>query len=375
LFIKLKILLIRIILRVLQITNDMKNFEHYKSLEPYSLNKKEKRKFFDKEICNLTIHHYKNSPQYKKIFDTFGYQINDINLEKIPFLPTKLFKQHDLLSVKKEKVLKTLISSGTSSSYPSKIHLDKENAYNQVKVLNKIMSSILGNHRLPMLIIDQNPKILDKSIFNARATAIYGFSIFGKNQTYLLNEKNEIDYNILNAFLDKFSNANFFIFGFTFQIYQNLIKKISNKFLKHDFKNGILLHGGGWKKMEKIKVSNELFKEKLQSKFKLINIYNYYGLVEQTGSIFLECQKCSCFVTTIFSDIIIRDKNFNILRDGERGLIQLFSLLPKSYPGHSILTEDIGEIVNNDCACRDKGKRFKVYGRAKESEIRGCSDT
>ena len=150
---------------------------------------------------------------------------------------------------------------------------------------------------------------------------------------------------------------------------------MSNKFLKHDFRNGILLHGGGWKKMEKIKVSNKLFKEKLKSKFKLINIYNYYGLVEQTGSIFLECQKCSCFVTTIFSDIIIRDKNFNILKDGEKGLIQLFSLLPKSYPGHSILTEDIGEIVNNDCDCRNKGKRFKIHGRAKESEIRGCSDT
>ena len=167
----------------------MKNFENYQSLEPYSLSKKEKRDFFNREICSLTIHHYKNSVQYKKIFDAFGYKIKDINLEKIPFLPTKLFKHHDLLSVKKEKVLKTLISSGTSGSYPSKIHLDKENAYNQVKVLNKIMSSILGNHRLPMLIIDQNPQMLDKSIFNARAAAIYGFSIFGKNQSYLINEK------------------------------------------------------------------------------------------------------------------------------------------------------------------------------------------
>ena len=51
------------------------------------------------------------------------------------------------------------------------------------------------------------------------------------------------------------------------------------------------------------------------------------------------------------------------------------SLLPKSYPGHSILTEDIGEIVkDNNCDCSSKGKRFLVHGRTIQSETRGCSD-
>ena len=127
--------------------------------------------------------------------------------------------------------------------------------------------------------------------------------------------------------------------------------------------------------MEKAKISNEIFKQKLFNKIKLKNIYNYYGLVEQTGSIFVECKKCSCFVTSIFSDVLIRDKNFNIAEDGKKGFIQLFSLLPKSYPGHSILTEDIGEIVKDKkCDCSLKGKRFLVHGRVKESEVRGCSD-
>ena len=67
--------------------------------------------------------------------------------------------------------------------------------------LNKIMSTILGGQRLPMLIIDQNPIIKDRSTFNARATAIYGFSIFGKNHTYLLNDQGKINYNLLNVFL------------------------------------------------------------------------------------------------------------------------------------------------------------------------------
>ena len=81
-------------------------------------------------------------------------------------------------------------------------------------------------------------------------------------------------------------------------------------------------------------------------------------------------------VTSIYSEILIRDKHFNIARNNNTGLIQLFSLLPISYPGHSILTEDIGEIVDDDnCECSSQGTRFLVHGRAKQSEIRGCSDT
>ena len=123
-----------------------------------------------------------------------------------------------------------------------------------------------------MLIIDQNPKIINRSVFNARAAAIYGFSIFGKNQIYLLNNRNEIDYNLLNDFLKKFGKKTFFIFGFTSVVFENLIKKLSTKLLKYNFKNGVLLHGGGWKKMEKIKISNKVFKQKMLDKIKLENI-------------------------------------------------------------------------------------------------------
>ena len=43
---------------------------------------------------------------------------------------------------------------------------------------------------------------------------------------------------------------------------------------------------------------------------------------------------------------LIRDKNFNILEKNQKGLVQLISLLPTSYPGHNILTEDVGEIID-----------------------------
>ena len=53
------------------------------------------------------------------------------------------------------------------------------------------------------------------------------------------------------------------------------------------------------------------------------------------------------------------------------------STVPTSYPGNIILTEDLAEYANkNKCKkCKEyKGKRFKIHGRAENSEIRGCAN-
>jgi len=122
-------------------------------------------------------------------------------------------------------------------------------------------------------------------------------------------------------------------------------------------------------------MSRNKFNLNLNIKLGIQNIRNYYGLVEQIGSIFFEC-KCGYFVASNYSDIIIRDENLNICKKGEKGLVQLLSLLPTSYPGHSILTEDIGEIINDDnCKCYGYGTRFIIHGRLKNAELRGCSNT
>ena len=56
-------------------------------------------------------------------------------------------------------------------------------------------------------------------------------------------------------------------------------------------------------------------------------------------------------------------------------MIQLLSVLPTSYPGHNILTEDVGIIMGEDtCACGKKGKYFRIYDRLKKAEVRGCGD-
>ena len=355
----------------------MNKIENILELNPYSYKYFEKKKIFNTKILELTNIHQQKCKLYSKILKSLKFDKKKIkNYWEIPFLPVKIFKEFDMKSIKDQDIFKTLRSSGTSGSEPSKIYLDKLNATNQSKVLAKIVTNILGKDRLPMLIIDKNPVLSDRKMYNASLAAIYGFSVFGKNHTYLLDENNEIENEILNNFLKQFNKSNFLVFGFTNKIFENLIVNLEIRKVLYNFSNATLLHGGGWKKLEKKKMDNKKFKYELFKKMKLKKIYNYYGLVEQTGSIFMESDSCGYFHTSNFSDLIIRDQNFNIVKNKTKGLIQLISLLPTSYPGHSILTEDVGEIIGqDDCKCGRAGKYFLVHGRTKQAEVRGCSDT
>ena len=194
----------------------MNKLEDLFTKNPYSMDKSKKQIFFKNFQKKLILYHYKNSQNYKKILNFLKFNAKKTyDLKDMPFLPVRLFKNFDLLSVDKKKVIKTLNSSGTTGNKTSKIYLDSYNSLNQVKTLQKIMHHLIGNERLPMLIVDQDVKKINRSNFNARIAAINGFSIFGKNYTYLLDANGEINYELLNTFLKKYGNKKFLIFGFT----------------------------------------------------------------------------------------------------------------------------------------------------------------
>ena len=90
----------------------------------------------------------------------------------------------------------------------------------------------------------------------------------------------------------------------------------------------------------------------------------------------MECEE-GYLHTPDFADVIVRDtETLGVAEDGHVGLLQVLSLVPKSYPGHSLITEDLGAVYGTDtCRCGRKGKYFKVFGRVPKAEARGCSDT
>ena len=78
-----------------------------------------------------------------------------------------------------------------------------------------------------------------------------------------------------------------------------------------------------------------------------------------------------------YSEVIVRNPISLLPSDvGHEGVVQVISILPMSYPGHSILTEDLGTVMGrDDCKCGRIGQYFVISGRIKDAEVRGCSDT
>lgn len=353
------------------------NFKDYIELEQFSLGKEEKNKHFFKLLNELNQHHLSNSEDYKKTSEIYFHKNGNVNsTEDMPFLPVSVFKNKLLASVSQEDIYKILKSSGTTGSVPSQIVLDKETAALQTFTLSKILSHILGKSRLPMIIVDSKSVLKNRKSFTARGAGILGLSVFGKKHLYTLDGDFSLLKDELREFAKKYNGERILIFGFTFMVWQYLAT--ADLDFEIDLSNATLIHSGGWKKLQSMAVDNPTFKKTLQDKFKIKpeNIYNFYGMVEQVGSVFLENSDGYLHCPN-FSEVIIRDpKDFSVLPHGKEGLIQVVSILPKSYPGHSLLTEDVGVIMGEDDASNGwKGKYFKILGRTKKAEIRGCSDT
>ena len=349
------------------------------AIEPYSLDKEAKHRMLNERLWELTRRHYETSAEYRRMLDATGLDIDSLpDYEHLPFLPVRLFKEFELRSVPQEEVVKTMTSSGTTGQQKSKIFLDRTTSAYQTKCLTKIVSDYLGTKRVPMLILDTSAVVKDRRMFSARGAGILGFSMFGSKRQYALNEEMELDIDGMKAFLEEHQGETIFMFGFTFMIWQHFYKKLRESGYHPDLSKGVLIHGGGWKKLVSEQVSPSEFKQALYDVcgIETGNVHDYYGMVEQTGTIYMECE-CGHLHTSAFSDVVIRrPRDFSIANVGEKGLIEVVSVLPESYPGHVLLTEDEGYIEGeDDCPCGRKGKYFKILGRIKNAEIRGCSDT
>ena len=352
-------------------------YEEVLALSPFGVARAEKQELLRAGLLRLTEHHRARCAPYARMMETIGFSTADVHsVENVPFLPVRLFKELELRSVAEEDVFKTMTSSGTTGQQVSKIFLDRATATNQQKTLVRIVSDRTGKSRMPMLIIDCPSVIQNRAMFSARGAGILGFSIFGRKKLYALNDAMELQVDAIRAFLCEHVGERILLFGFTFMVWQHFYKALKSAGEHLDLSNAILIHGGGWKKLVAEAVEPAVFRAALREVCGDMEVADYYGMVEQTGCIYLECEEGHLHAST-YSDVIVRRSlDFSPASVGERGILEVVSLLPESYPGHALLTEDEGVVLGeDDCPCGRKGKYFKVLGRLKHAELRGCSDT
>ena len=336
----------------------------------YSIPASEKEALLTAAFNELTAHHYDHCPPYARILDGYwGQRRVAAQLADIPYLPVSLFKLRRLLSVDEEDVRVTLTSSGTTGQAVSQILVDRESSMLQQKALANSLMHVLGPKRLPMLVIDTDAVFKDPRMMSARGAGVLGQMRFGRDHAFALRP----DVAAVRAFLEKHGEAPFFMFGFTFMVWANFYEKFRD--LGLNLSNGVLIHSGGWKKMAEKAVDNQVFRASLKEAFGLTRVHNFYGMVEQIGSIFLEGTDGLLYPPN-FADVIIRNpETWEVAPVGEPGVVQVLSLLPRSYPGHSLLTEDMGVIEAIDRGQDGwMGKGLRILGRVAKAELRGCSD-
>ncbi|WP_433211729.1 acyl-protein synthetase [Dactylosporangium sp. CS-047395] len=325
-------------------------------------------------LIELTERHRARGAAYANILAATGHPVGRVyrDTAELPWLPVRLFKTRELKSIPDEAVFKVLTSSGTTGDV-SRIYLDKEAAAAQTRMLGATIQTVLGPRRLPMLVVDTKSIIKDRRSFSARGAGVLGMVTFGRDHVWALDDEGRPSLSAVRSFLDAHGDRPFLVFGFTFMIWLYLYELAREH--KLDLSNGILIHSGGWKKLADRRVGNAEFRRAFRTGTGLTRIHNFYGMVEQIGVVYLEGPDGDSLYCPDFADVVIRDPDtWEPLPPGQPGLVEVVSTLPESYPGHVLLTEDLGVVHGVDDGAWP-GKRFSILGRLPRAEARGCSDT
>lgn len=344
-------------------------------LDVYATKQARKQALLLDRLNALTELHYHACAEYRQIIDAFDWPRRAETYADLPYLAVRLFKHRLLRSVPAEAVFKTLSSSGTTGSM-SRIALDRETSALQSKVLVKIMQTFIGKQRLPMLLVEQPTLIQNRADFSARGAGALGLSFLGRDHHYALDANMQPDWPVIETFCERYADQEVLIFGFTFMVWQFLLQPLQQRGIRLPLSKGLLFHSGGWKKLQHLAIDNAAFNRVCGERLGLDKVHNFYGMAEQTGSIFVSCEH-NHLHAPIMADVVIRDtQTLELLEHGQTGLVQVLSALPQSYPGHSLLTEDLGTCLGeDDCPCGRSGRYFIIHGRTATAEARGCSDT
>lgn len=331
------------------------------------------------------IFHYDNNMMYQQFCKRKNFNPHHAisSLTDIPPVSVAVFKQlgFKLGSVPKEDLTLTLQSSATSG-IPSTVLIDKITARRQGKAMVKVVSHFIGNKRKPFLIMDIDPRSAYRKLLGARFAAVTGYLKFASKVGYFLKaNENNVSYfdvdSIKQYLADLPKDEPVVVFGFTYILYQNVLSALKAVDVKLQLPTGSkIIHIGGWKKLESQKIGREKFNGQLAERFGIepTDVIDIYGFTEQMGLNYPDC-KCGWKHTSTYSRVIVRDTvTREVLPAGKEGLLEFITPVPHSYPGNVVLTDDIGIIDDTPCSDELIGTRFRIVGRLKKAEVRGCGD-
>jgi hypothetical protein len=300
----------------------------------------------------------------------------------LPYLPVGVFKTDPPLAlVPPDRIVRTLVSSATTGQSPSRVVLDTETSRRMIRGVTSILRDFIGPTRRPYLVIDTPESLAGGAQLGARGAAIQALQAFATDIVCCLKSddsgKPVIDEPKLFAFAQRVGNGDALAYGFTYVIWQQLVLPLRAKGITLRMPNVRLLHSGGWKRLQDQAVPREAYAAEVASLFgcPAAQIVDFYGMVENVGIIYPDCAHGNKHVPA-FAEVIVRDPlTLEPVQVGEQGLVQVCSPLATSFPGFTVLTDDIAEIIHYDgCPCGRRGTCFRFVKRVPNAEIRGCGN-
>jgi hypothetical protein len=323
------------------------------------------------------------NPQFRRYVEAWPIDYRTAeHISDLPFLPVGIFKADPPLAlVPPDNVIRTLTSSATTGQTPSRVVLDASTSKRMIKGVTIIIRDFIGPMRRPYLVIDAADSFAGDVQLGARGAAIQGLRSFATEMVCCLEKDRagnmNVDETALFEFAERWRNTEVLVYGFTYIVWQHFVVPMHAKGINLRMPYVRLLHSGGWKRLQDQAVTRETFASGVAAVFGCVEarVLDFYGMVENVGIIYPDCEQGNKHVPA-FAEIIVRNPLTLVpVEVGQQGLVQVCSALPTSFPGFTVLTEDIAEIVHYDgCACGRRGTCFRFIKRVPNAEIRGCGN-
>jgi len=318
--------------------------------------------------CIETFHYqYENVEIYKNFVDNLSIIPSKVtDIEKIPFLPIEMFKNHKII----DKNLSTNMyfqSSGTTQTNLSKHWISDENIYQESII--KSFEKFIGNPK-DFVFLGLLPSYLERQNSSLIYMVNYLMKLSNNEEnSYFLYEHEELLKKI--HFLEKL-HKKYILFGISFALldFLDTLKKLN--ILNFKISNGIIIETGGMKGRKSEITKDELLSE-LKEGFGTNKIYSEYSMTEllsQAYSTGNNSYNCPNWMRVLIRSL---EDPFSYIKSGQTGAINIIDLANR----HScafIATQDLGKSFDITKNTENiKQYEFQVLGRTDNSDIRGCS--
>ena len=309
-----------------------------------------------KQHCLETFRYqYENVEVYRKFVDYLRINPNDIvEVEKIPFLPIEMFKNHQIL----DKNISTNLffqSSGTTQMNLSKHFIADEKMYQDS--IYKSFKQFIGKPE-DFIFLGLLPSYLEKQ----NSSLIYMVDFLMKKSNKPENGYFLYNHEDLFQLLNELKNRKVILFGVSFALLDFLDFCNSNAQTLQLSKFLTVIETGGMKGRKEEMTKDELLKI-LQEGLKTDKIYSEYSMTEllsQAYSLGENIYQCPNWMRVLIRNV---EDPFSYEKQGRTGAINIIDLA-NIHSCSFIATQDLGKITDD---------QFQVLGRIDHSDIRGCS--